>query len=70
MVVGIAHKLHDELLKQRSEERATLLVEADNETAYRAYKSWGWAAVGRLHPGWEDAPWFDVLIRPLPVEPA
>lgn len=43
---GIAHALHDSLLGGRSEKRATLLVEADNTTAYRAYSSWGWERVG------------------------
>ncbi|MFF5265425.1 GNAT family N-acetyltransferase [Actinomadura viridis] len=62
---GIAHSLHDELLSARPEQRATLLVEPDNATAYRAYEAWGWRKVGQLHPGWPDAPLFDVLIRPL-----
>ncbi|KAB2350205.1 GNAT family N-acetyltransferase [Actinomadura rudentiformis] len=66
---GVAHALHDELLAGRTEQRATLLVEQDNHNAYRAYRSWGWKKVGRLHPGWADAPWFDVLMLPLPVAP-
>ncbi|WP_262401992.1 GNAT family N-acetyltransferase [Actinomadura sp. CNU-125] len=53
---GTAHALHDALLAGRNEERATLLVEADNLTAYRAYKAWGWNRVGQLRPGWPDAP--------------
>ncbi|WP_030175223.1 GNAT family N-acetyltransferase [Spirillospora albida] len=64
---GIAHALHDELLAARSEDRATLLVEAENERAYRAYVSWGWTRVGQLQPGWPSAPLFDVLIRQLPL---
>jgi GNAT superfamily N-acetyltransferase len=64
---GIAHALHDELLSNRTEQRATLLVEPDNEAAYRAYLHWGWRKVAQLRPGWPDAPIFDVLIRPLPV---
>jgi GNAT superfamily N-acetyltransferase len=62
---GIAHALHDELLSKRTEQRATLLVEPHNATAYRAYLRWGWHKAAQLRPGWPDAPTFDVLIRPL-----
>jgi ribosomal protein S18 acetylase RimI-like enzyme len=64
---GIAHALHDELLKGRHEKRATLLVRPDNTTAYQAYLRWGWQKVSQLHPDWPDAPTFDVLILPLPL---
>lgn len=64
---GIAHKLHDELLAARPESRATLLVEPDNTTAYRAYARWGWQKVAQLRPDWPDAPIWDVLILPLPL---
>jgi len=64
---GIAHALHDELLGGRCEKRATLLVEPENEVAYRAYMAWGWRKVAQLRPGWPDAPLFDVLVLPLPV---
>lgn len=64
---GLARALHDELLAGRNEERATLLVEPDNTTAYRAYSSWGWQRVAQLRPDWPDAPLFDVLIFALPL---
>lgn len=64
---GIAHAMHDELLGQRTERRAMLLVDPTNSRAYRAYKSWGWYRVGRLLPSWPDAPLFDVLILDLPL---
>jgi GNAT superfamily N-acetyltransferase len=64
---GLAHALHDELLGTRPEQRATLLVEPDNERAERAYTSWGWRQVGRLRPGWENAPSFKVLMIDLPI---
>jgi GNAT superfamily N-acetyltransferase len=67
---GIAHALHDELLKDRPEQRATLLVEPDNIAARRAYLHWGWQHVAQLRPGWDHAPLFDVLVRPLPLRPA
>jgi GNAT superfamily N-acetyltransferase len=64
---GIAHALHDELLRGRSEERATLLVRPANTFAYRAYTRWGWQQVAALRPDWPDSPMFDVLILPLPA---
>ena len=64
---GIAHALHDELLRGRREQRATLLAEPENVTAYRAYVRWGWRAVAKLRPSWPDAPTFDVLVLPLPL---
>ena len=64
---GLAHQLHDELLRKRPEQRATLLVEPDNDTAYRAYTRWGWAKAAELRPAWPDAPLWDVLILPLPL---
>jgi GNAT superfamily N-acetyltransferase len=64
---GIAHAMHDELLRGRAEKRATLLVKPDNNPAYRAYLHWGWKKVHQLRPGWPDAPLFDVLILPLPL---
>ena len=64
---GIAHALHDELLGGRKESRATLLVNPDNKTAYRAYEKWGWRKAAELRPDWPGSPLFDVLILPLPV---
>ncbi|MGH3571948.1 MAG: GNAT family N-acetyltransferase [Pseudonocardiaceae bacterium] len=62
---GIAHALHNALLSGRTESRATLLVEPENATAYRAYLHWGWRKVAQLRPGWNHAPTFDVLILTL-----
>jgi len=64
---GVAHALHDELLAARTEKRATLLVEPENEVAYRAYTAWGWRKAAQLRPPWPDSPTFDVLMLPLPV---
>ena len=64
---GIAHALHDELLRGRREQRATLLAEPENISAYRAYVRWGWRDVSQLRPDWPDAPVFHVLILPLPL---
>ncbi|MGH4014428.1 MAG: GNAT family N-acetyltransferase [Pseudonocardiaceae bacterium] len=62
---GVAHALHDRLLAARPESRATLLVEPENARAYRAYLHWGWRKVAQLHPNWENAPTFDVLVLTL-----
>ncbi|MEU1982748.1 GNAT family N-acetyltransferase [Nocardia sp. NPDC019395] len=64
---GLARALHDELLRGRSEQRATLLVEPENERAYARYRKWGWYRVGWQRPAWEDAPRFDVLMHNLPL---
>ncbi len=64
---GVAHALHDQLLANRPESRATLLVEPDNRIAYRAYIRWGWQRVAQLRPAWPEAPIWDVLILPLPL---
>jgi GNAT superfamily N-acetyltransferase len=64
---GVAHALHNELLRNRAEKRGTLLVRPANTFAYRAYTRWGWRQVAQLRPKWPDAPTFDVLITPLPA---
>jgi hypothetical protein len=64
---GIAHALHDELLRGRPEERATLLAGPENVNAYRAYIRWGWQKASHLRPAWPDAPTFDVLMLSLPI---
>lgn len=64
---GIGHALHDELLAQRREQRATLLVRPENTTAYQRYIRWGWRKAAELRPAVPHAPLMDVLIRPLPL---
>ncbi len=62
---GIARALHDELLADRPELRATLLAEPENAPAQKAYASWGWHKVAELRPHWTDAPLYDVLVLSL-----
>jgi ribosomal protein S18 acetylase RimI-like enzyme len=64
---GIAHALHDELLKARAEVQAELYVRPDNTGARRVYLHWGWHKVGETRPNLPDAPLFDVLILPLAI---
>jgi predicted GNAT family acetyltransferase len=61
---GYSHTLHDELLANRPEQRATLLVRPDNEPARSAYLRWGWTLIGTIQP-FPDSPVFDALTRPI-----
>ena len=58
----VARRLHDTLLSGRSEKRATLLVEPDNQAAQAAYAAWGWHKVAQLRPGSAGAPLYAVLV--------
>lgn len=63
---GVAHALHDDLLRGHAEERATLLVREDNTSAQQAYARWGWRKVAKLQP-YPDSPHFDAMVLPLPL---
>lgn len=63
---GIAQSLHDSILADRTEERATLTVVPAAVPAQNAFRRWGWRKVARMRdarPGW---PVSDVLITTLP----
>jgi GNAT superfamily N-acetyltransferase len=68
---GIGRQLHDLLLRDRAEERATALVPQGAGAAQRAFASWGWRKTARARrddaaddPG---APVFDVMLIELPA---
>jgi GNAT superfamily N-acetyltransferase len=61
---GIARALHDALLGSRPEQRATLLVRADNHAARAAYSRWGWQSAAQLQP-FPDSPVYDALVLDL-----
>jgi ribosomal protein S18 acetylase RimI-like enzyme len=64
---GIAATLHDLILKNRPEERATLIVLPAATSAQKAFQKWGWRKVARTrdpHPG---SPVSDVLVTSLPA---
>jgi GNAT superfamily N-acetyltransferase len=61
---GYARGLHDALLANRSEERATLLVLPDNIPARTAYLSWNWYKLGDLRP-FDDAPTYEAMVLDL-----
>ncbi|NGO72260.1 GNAT family N-acetyltransferase [Streptomyces boncukensis] len=63
---GIAAGLHSRLLEGLRAERVTLTMRTDPEAApaQAAYSAWGYRRVGRSHP-WEDAPYYDAMVREL-----
>ena len=64
---GIAAALHDLILENRPEERATLTVLPTATPAQQAFQKWGWRKVARTRDGGPGAPVSDVLITPLPA---
>lgn len=62
---GYARVLHDALLADRAEQRATLLVDPANLPARAAYLSWGWYAFGQVKP-FADSATFEALMLDLP----
>jgi ribosomal protein S18 acetylase RimI-like enzyme len=64
---GIAATLHDLILEDRPEERATLTVPPTATAAQQAFRTWGWRKVARTRDGGPGAPVSDVLITTLPM---
>ncbi|MER0442983.1 GNAT family N-acetyltransferase [Streptomyces sp. Edi4] len=63
---GISRRLHDALLAERTEERATLLVDQEHPKVWALYESWGWITLGDLRPRIPDAPLFHAMLLDLP----
>jgi GNAT superfamily N-acetyltransferase len=63
---GIARALHDLLLADRTEERATLTVLPAAAPAQHAFRSWGWRKVARTRDPSPGSPACDVLLITLP----
>ena len=64
---GIAETLHDLILQDRPEERATLTVPPTATPAQNAFRKWGWRKVARTRDDGPGAPVSDVLITSLPA---
>ena len=64
---GIGRDLHDLILANRGEERATLTVLPAATPAQRAFRSWGWQKVARTREPGPAATVSDVLVMALPV---
>ncbi len=61
----IAQGIHDLLLKDRPEERATLTVLPAAAPAQAAYQKWGWHKVAQKRNPLPGSPVFDVLVKRL-----
>jgi len=66
---GIARALHDLLLADRPEERATLTVLPAAAAAQHAFRAWGWRKVARARDPSAGSPACDVLLATLPLAP-
>ncbi|WKX09481.1 GNAT family N-acetyltransferase [Streptomyces sp. NL15-2K] len=58
---GIARQIHDELLRDRTEERVTLLVDRVHPKVRALYESWGYEWFGEVLP-FPEVPLYDALI--------
>ncbi len=63
---GVARAMHDLLLGNRPEERATLTVLPAATAAQEAYATWGWHKVAQKRNPLPGSPLFDVLLLSLP----
>jgi GNAT superfamily N-acetyltransferase len=63
----IAQTLHDMLLRDRPEQRATLTVLPAAQPSQQAYAKWGWRTVAQKRNPLPGSPVFDVLIKELKV---
>ena len=61
----IATSIHDRLLADRNEERATLTVLPAAEAAQAAYHTWGWQKVAQNRNPLPGSPIFDVMLKSL-----
>jgi ribosomal protein S18 acetylase RimI-like enzyme len=64
---GIAQTLHDLILANRPEERATLTVLPAATPAQNAFRTWGWRKVARTRGPRPGSPVSDVLVTTLPA---
>ena len=63
---GIGRTLHDLVLRNRPEERATLIVSPAASAAQTAFQNWGWSKIARTRAPGPGAPVADVLVMMLP----
>ena len=64
---GIATALHDLILADRPEERATLTVLPAATPAQNAFRVWGWRKIARTRDPGLGSPVSDVLVTGLPA---
>lgn len=61
---GISRVMHDELMSQRQEKRAELLVRRERPRLRAMYETWEYEQVGEKLP-FPDAPLYDVMVLAL-----
>jgi ribosomal protein S18 acetylase RimI-like enzyme len=66
---GIGQALHDLILANRPEERATLTVPQAATPAQHAFRKWGWRKLARTRGESPGSPVSDILITILPPAP-
>jgi ribosomal protein S18 acetylase RimI-like enzyme len=66
---GIGRALHDLILANRPEERATLTVPPAATPAQNAFRNWGWRRVARTRGEQPGSPVSDVLVTTIPPGP-
>jgi ribosomal protein S18 acetylase RimI-like enzyme len=64
---GIGRTLHDLILHNRREERATLTVLPAATPAQNAFRNWGWRKIARTRDSLPGSPVSDVLVTALPT---
>jgi GNAT superfamily N-acetyltransferase len=63
---GIGRYVHDLILRDRAEERATLVVPPAASAAQSALHEWGWQRIARTRGPDPGSPALDVLVKGLP----
>jgi len=65
---GVGHALHDEFLRDRHEERATLAANPAATATHALYEGWGWTRMGKV-PGRPGAYYKEYVrfVLPLPL---
>lgn len=61
---GVARTIHDDLMRERPEPRASLLVERDHPRVRTTYERWGYRAVATSRP-FPDSPLYDAMVLDL-----
>ena len=61
---GIADRLHEALLKERTEDLAVLLVDVTHPKVQALYETWGYDRVGEQQP-FADSPVYAVMVQDL-----
>ncbi|MET8248225.1 GNAT family N-acetyltransferase [Streptomyces sp. NPDC005202] len=61
---GISERLHEALLKERTEDLAVLLVDVTHPKVQALYEAWGYAKAGEQQP-FADSPVYAVMVKDL-----